>query len=69
MGSLQRFDRIVSMDVTYDPEMREIKCSRYYPNLAKLSLDRRRILNEWLIKYEEILFQLCSNARRPQLIN
>lgn len=59
-GLMSEMDRIISLGETYDPKMKKIKCSRYCPSLAKIPMNRRRILHDWLTKYKEILTELAD---------
>ena len=65
-GLISEMDRIISLEETYDPKTKKIKCSRYGPSLVKISINKRRFLNEWLIKYKEILIQLAARATFPE---
>ena len=62
-GLISEMDRIISLEETYDPKMKKIKCSRYCPSLVKIPINKRRLLNEWLIKYKEILIQLADKSK------
>ena len=62
-GLMSEMDRIISLEETYDPKMKKIKCSRYCPSLVKIPINKRRLLNEWLIKYKEILIQLADKSK------
>ena len=64
-GLISEMDKIISIEETYDPNMKKIKCSRYCPSLASIPMNRRRLLNEWLIRYKEILIQLADKSEAP----
>lgn len=57
-GLMSEMDRIISLEETYAPKMKKIKCSRYCPSLVKIPMNKRRLLNEWLVKYKEILLKI-----------
>jgi len=62
-GLISEMNKIISLKETYDPNMKKIKCSRYCPSLVKIPINKRRLLNEWLIKYKEILIQLADRSK------
>ncbi|NIO19884.1 MAG: hypothetical protein GTN76_03880 [Candidatus Aenigmarchaeota archaeon] len=61
-GLISEMDRIISIKETYDPKMKRIKCSRYCPSLAKIPLNKRQLLTEWLIRYKRILTRLAAKS-------
>ena len=56
-GLKSEIDRILTINKTYDPEIKKVKCSRYVPSLAKIPIENRRPLNEWLFQYRSLLHE------------
>jgi hypothetical protein len=54
-GLISEIERIVSIEETYDPKIKKIKCSRYIPSLAKIPRENRKPMIEWLSCYNEFL--------------
>ena len=54
-GLESEIERILAIKETFDPEIKKIKCSRYVPSLAKIPIEDRRSLNEWLLQYRDLL--------------
>jgi len=54
-GLRSEIERILSIEETYDPKIKKVKCSRYIPSLSKIPIEDRQVLNEWLLQYRDIL--------------
>lgn len=53
----KEIDSILSYGESYDPSIRKVKCSRYLPTLARVPIENRSELIEYLIRYRELFLE------------
>ncbi len=54
-GLKSEIERILSIEETFNPKIKKIKCSRYVPSLTKIPKENRKPMYEWLSHYREFL--------------
>jgi hypothetical protein len=54
-GLLSEIDLILSTDITHVSEAKKVKSRHYLPMLRQVRADKRGVLNEWLMKYRQII--------------
>ena len=54
-GLKSEIERILSIEETYDPKIKKIKCGRYVPSLVKIPKENRKPMYEWLSYYNELI--------------